>query len=149
MFLLPLILLIAWPVAEIYVIVQVADAIGVLATILLLFAGWPLGSWALRSQGRAAWRRLAAAVAEGRPPGREVVDGALIVFGGLLLMIPGFITDALGIVLLLPTRFIVRRALIRNFQSRLVVRAVGFTRPARPHDVDSTATDVEPPRLRP
>ena len=144
-----LILLIVWPVAEIYVIVQVAEAIGVLATIVLLLAGWPIGTWALRSQGRAAWRRLAAAISEGRPPGREVADGALILLGGMLLMIPGFITDVLGLVLLLPTRFVVRRALIRNFQSRLVVRAAGFRGPPRPPDVDSTARDVDPPRLRP
>jgi UPF0716 protein FxsA len=146
-----LILFIAWPIAELFVIIKVADAIGVLDTIVLLIAGWPLGIWALRSQGRAAWRRLAVAVAENRPPTREVVDGALIVAGGGLLIVPGFITDALGILLLLPpTRAVVRQLVIRNFKSRLVVRAVGRQRrPPGPYDVDSTATDVEPPRLRP
>jgi UPF0716 protein FxsA len=146
-----LILFIAWPVAEVFAIIKVAEAIGVLATIVLLIAGWPLGTWALRSQGRAAWRRLAVAVAENRPPTREVVDGALIVAGGTLLMVPGFITDALGILLLLPpTRVLVRQLVIRNFRSRLVVRAVARRRrPPGPRDVDSTATDIEPPRLRP
>lgn len=147
---LPLLLLIAWPIAELFVIVKVAEAIGVLATIVLLIAAWPLGMWALRSQGAAAWRRLGRAVAEGRPPGREAVDGALIVLGGALLMVPGFITDALGLVLLAPpTRTLLRLLVIRNFRSRLVVRAIGFGPGGRPHDVDSTATDVKPPRLRP
>jgi UPF0716 protein FxsA len=146
---LALLLLICWPVAEVFVAIQVADAIGVLATVLLLIASWPLGSWALRSQGRAAWRRLGDAVATRRPPGREVLDGALILLGGMLMIVPGFITDALGAFLLLPpTRALMRGLLVRNLHSRIVVRATGFSRGAAPYDVDSTATDVDPPRLR-
>jgi UPF0716 protein FxsA len=147
---LALILFILWPIAEIYVAVKVADAIGVIAMILLLIAGWPLGTWALRSRGRAAWRRLAAAVAEGRPPGREVIDGALIVIGGVLLLVPGFITDIVALfVLFPPTRSLARRGLHRNLQSRVVVNAVRFTRRGQTYDVDSTAADVDQPRLRP
>lgn len=140
--------MILWPVAEVYVAIKVAEAIGVVLTVLLLIAGWPLGSWALRSQGRAAWRRLSYAVAEGRSPGREVLDGALVVIGGILLLIPGFITDAVGICLLLPpTRSLWRRPLARNLQSRVVLRATGSTRPPRHYDVESTATDIDPRRL--
>jgi UPF0716 protein FxsA len=143
-----LVLLICWPVAELFVAIKVAEAIGVLLTILLLFASWPIGSWALRSQGRAAWRRLSVAVTEGRPPGREVLDGALVLVGGVMLIIPGFITDVLGAaMLLLPSRAVFRRLLERNFHSRAVSRTVRFTQ--RQYDVDSTAQDVEPPRLRP
>jgi UPF0716 protein FxsA len=146
--LIPLLLLICWPVAEVFVAIQVADAIGVVATVLLLLASWPLGTWALRSRGRAAWRRLADAVAAGRPPGREVLDGALILVGGLLLIVPGFITDALGLLLFItPTRAATRGLLARNLQSRLVVRATGFSRGRASDDVDSTATDVDQPRL--
>ena len=145
-----LLLLIAWPVAEVYVAIRVAEAIGVLWMLLALIVSWPVGTWALRSEGRAAWRRLGDAVALGRPPGREVLDGSLILLGGLLLIVPGFITDALGVFLLLPpTRAFVRRGLVRNFQSRVVTRATRFTRGRAAYDVDSTATDVEPPRLRP
>jgi UPF0716 protein FxsA len=145
---LTLLLLLCWPIAELFVAIQVADAIGILWTVILLIAGWPLGTWAIRSQGRAVWRRLSVAVSEGRPPGREVLDGALVLIGGALLIIPGFITDALGILALLPpTRALLRWLLVRNIQSRLVVRAVQFT--DRPYDVDSTARDLDQPRLRP
>jgi UPF0716 protein FxsA len=145
---LALVLLICWPVAELLVAIQVADAIGVLATVVLLIAGWPLGTWALRSQGSAAWRRLAVALSEGRAPAREVVDGTLVLAGGILLIVPGLITDVLGICLLLaPTRALMRQLLVRNLQSRFVARAVQFTR--KPFDVDSTARDIDQPQLRP
>jgi UPF0716 protein FxsA len=148
--LLALFLLLLWPVAELFVAIEVASAIGVLYTIVLLIIGWPIGSWAIRSQGRAAWRRLAAAVAENRAPAREVLDGVLVLLGGMLLIVPGFITDAIGLVLLLPpTRALTRSALVHNLQSRLVLRAVLATRRGETYDVDSTASEVDPPTLRP
>ena len=150
-----LVLIICWPVAEVYVAIKIGDAIGVLLTVVLLLAGWPLGSWLLRSRGRAAWRRLTTAIAEGRPPAREVADGALVVVGGALLIIPGFISDAIGLCLLIPpTRALMRVALVRNFQSAVVLQAARFTRApydvdSTARDVDSTARDVENPKLRP
>ena len=97
---------------------------------------------------RAAWRRLGDAIAAGRPPGREVLDGALVLIGGALLIIPGFITDAVGICLLLPpTRLLMRGLLVRNLQSRVVLQATRFSRQSQPYDVESTATDVDQPRL--
>ena len=144
-----LLLLILWPIAELFVAIKVAEAIGVLLTVVLLLAGWPIGMWLARTQGRAAWRRLSAAVAGGRPPGREVIDGALVLAGAILLIIPGFITDGVGLLLLLaPTRTVAREALTRNFQSRLVVAATRFYRtPRSAYDVDSTATDLDSPQL--
>jgi UPF0716 protein FxsA len=145
-----LLLLIAWFAAELFVVIEVAGAIGVGATILLLILSWPLGAWALKAQGRAAWRRLSAAVAAGRSPGREVLDGVLVLVGGLLLIVPGFISDVLGALALLPpTRALLRRGLARNLQSRFVVTATRFGNASRPYDVDSTATDVEQAQLRP
>jgi UPF0716 protein FxsA len=143
-------LLILWPIAELFVAIKVAESIGVVLTVVLLLAGWPLGMWLARTEGRAAWRRLSAAVAAGRPPGREVIDGALVLVGGILLMVPGFITDVLGLLLLLaPTRSLARAAIARNFQSRLVVAATRFSRaPRSAYDVDSTATDLDSPQLR-
>jgi UPF0716 protein FxsA len=139
-----------WAALELFVAIKVADAIGVLATVVLLLLSWPIGSWALRSRGRAAWRRLGEAVAAGRSPGREVLDGVLVLLGGVLLIVPGFIADVLGVLALLPpTRALMRRGLARNLQSRLVVTATRFSGGSRPYDVDSTATDVDQPQLRP
>jgi UPF0716 protein FxsA len=152
------ILFIVWVVAELFVIVRVAEAIGVLLTIVLLIAAWPLGAWAMRSEGRVVWRHFNAALAEGRPPGREVLDGVLVALGGALLMVPGFISDVFGLFLLFPpTRVLVRAGLVRNFQHRLVARAGRFAGragdgrggPAAAADVDGTATEVDPPQLRP
>jgi UPF0716 protein FxsA len=144
-----LLLLILWPLAEIYVAIRIAEAIGVLWTVLLLMASWPVGSWAIRTVGRAAWRRLGDAVAAGRPPGREVLNGALVLAGGMLLLVPGFITDFLGLCLLLaPSRALMRGLLVRNLESRLVRRATRAGRPRPTYDVDSTATDAGRPGLR-
>lgn len=140
--------LVLWFAAELFVVIEVASAIGVLLTVLLLILSWPLGAWALRTQGRAAWRRLQAAVAAGRSPGREVLDGALVLIGGLLLIVPGFISDLLGACALLPpTRSLLRRQLARNLHSRFVVSATRFGSGRRPYDVDSTATDVDQSQL--
>ena len=149
------------PIAELAVIIQVGQAIGVWWTILLLIADSILGSLLMRSQGRAAWRRFNAAIAEGRAPAREVLDGVLVIFGGALLLTPGFTTDILGILLLVPpTRAVIRRIVVRRFLPRVVVSSASrFTgprfgasrRPAdgQPFDVDGTATEVrpDPPRL--
>ena len=148
---LSLVLLVLWPVAELVVFIKVAEAIGLLDAFLLLIAAVPLGIWALRSQSRSAWRRLSTAVAERRTPTKEVLDGTLVLIGGCLLIVPGFITDALGVLLLFPpTRGLARWIALRAIESRLMIGVVQFsTRGRRPDDVDSTATDVRPPGLQP
>lgn len=151
--LLPLILLfVAVPIVEIYVIIQVGQAIGALWTILILVADSILGSVLMRTQGRAAWRRFNAAIAAGRVPGREVIDGALVIFGGALLLTPGFVTDIFGLLFLLPpTRSVIRRLLVRRFAGRFVVARPGGSRPpgGAGFDVDGTATDVDPRTVGP
>lgn len=138
-----------WVLAELFVAIKVAEAIGVLAMLLLLVVSWPLGGWALRSRGRAAWRRLSVAVSEGRSPGREVLDGALVLIGGFLLIVPGFLSDVVGLLALLPpTRSLLRGRLARHLQSRFVVGATRFGHPTRSYDVDSTATDVDQSQLQ-
>jgi len=135
------------PIAELAVIIQVGQAIGVWWTIGLLLADSILGSLLMRHQGRTAWRRFNEAVQGGRVPAREVLDGALVIFGGALLLTPGFLTDILGLVLLLPpTRALVRRVLSRRLTQRMVASA---TRPRGPRafDVDGTAVDVDPDRI--
>ncbi len=140
---------IVWLLAELFVAIKIAEAIGVLYMFLLLIVSWPVGAWALRSQGRAAWRRLSAAVSAGRSPGREVLDGVLVLIGGVLLIIPGFLSDLLGICALLPpTRWLLRGRVARHLQSRFVLRATRFQGTQRPYDVDSTATDVDQSQLQ-
>src|SRR5919205_7382 len=117
-----LLLLILVPIAEIALIIQVGEWIGVWWTIALLLADAVLGSLLLRSQGRAVWRRFAAAVSEGRLPHPEGADGVLVIFGGALMLAPGFITDVIGALFLLPpTRALLRRLLLR----RAVLRIFG------------------------
>jgi UPF0716 protein FxsA len=141
MLLVLVLLFIVVPIAELYVIIQVGQAIGVVNTIILLILDSLLGSLLMRSQGRAAWRRFNEALAAGRVPAREVLDGALVIFGGALLLTPGFLSDVAGLILLLPpTRAIVRRMLVGRFAKRFVVVA-------GPGDVEGTATEVEPPLL--
>lgn len=103
------------PIAELYVIIVVGQAIGIWPTLLLLLLDGILGATLARSQGRAAWRRFNVALAETRVPAKEVYDGAAVIFGGALLLSPGFITDVLGVLLLLPpTRAALRRILVRG-----------------------------------
>jgi UPF0716 protein FxsA len=146
--LLPLVLVfIAVPIVEIYVIIQVGQAIGALWTIALLVADSILGSMLMRAQGRAAWRRFNQAIAAGRVPTREVLDGVLVIFGGALLLTPGFVTDAFGLIFLLPpTRAVIRRVLVRRVVGR-VARPGSGGRGGGGFDVDGTASEVDPHAL--
>ncbi len=110
-----IVLFIVVPIAELYVIIQVGEAIGVWPTLALLLADALLGSFLLKHQGRGAWQRFNQALAERRFPGREVVDGLLIVVGGTLLLTPGFITDVFGLLLLIPPTRAVARGVLRRF----------------------------------
>ena len=121
-----IVLFIVVPLAELYVILQVGDAIGAVWTILLLAADSLLGSLLLRSQGRTVWRRFNAALSEGRMPHREVIDGVLVVFGGAFLITPGFLTDIVGLLLLIPpTRALIRRLVVRRLGRRVAIGVVG------------------------
>jgi UPF0716 protein FxsA len=135
------------PLAELYVILKVGDAIGWLPTIAILAADSLLGSWLLRSQGRAVWNRFNAAVGAGRVPHGEVIDGVLIIFGGAFLITPGFLTDVIGLLLLLPpTRAMVRRIARRSIERRAVVSVAGRAARRRDgwdYDVDGTASEVD------
>src|SRR3954451_3164097 len=113
-------LFIVLPLAELYVILKVGDAIGAVWTILLLGADSVLGSLLLRAQGRSVWRRFNSALAEGKMPHREVIDGVLVIFGGAFLITPGFITDIVGLLLLLPpTRSLIRGQVVRRLGRRV------------------------------
>ena len=152
------------PIAELYVLIQIGQAIGALPTIALLIADSIIGAALMRSQGRAAWMHFNAALSEGRPPGREVMDGALVIFGGALLLTPGFLSDILGVLLLAPpTRAVIRRLLVQRFAGRVAANAAsgararmfGFggmpprdprPRPRQDDVVDASATELDPRR---
>jgi UPF0716 protein FxsA len=162
-FLLLLALFVVVPILEIYVIIQVGQAIGALWTIALLIADSVLGTILMKSQGRAAWRRFQTALAEGRMPAREVLDGVLVIFGGAFLLTPGFCSDIVGALLLLPpTRAVIRRVVARRFtigvlgdvpSPRMRPPRGGPGTPGAPgggadgFDVEGTATEIDPRRL--
>lgn len=148
-----LLLLVGVPLLELYVIVEVARAIGALSTFALLVLSSLIGAALLRSQGRVTWRRFRAALASGRPPTRETIDGALVITGGALMLVPGFVTDMLGALLLLPpSRAVARRLIARNARSRLLAGFGSFgaapgARTRQDYDVDATAREIDPPIL--
>jgi UPF0716 protein FxsA len=120
--LLLVVLFIVVPLVELYVIIQIGQAIGLIPTLFLLVLDSLVGAALLRSQGRAAWIRFNRALAEGHVPAKEVLDGVLIVFGAALLLTPGFLTDIVGLVLLIPpTRAIVRGLMRRVAAGRLAM----------------------------
>jgi UPF0716 protein FxsA len=110
--LLLVVLFVAVPLVELVVIMRVADLISTGPTIALLVADSILGAWLLRREGRRAWRQFREALEEVRWPGDEVTQGGLVIVGGTLLLTPGFVTDLVGFLLLLPpTRAVVSRLL--------------------------------------
>lgn len=153
MLILLLALIICVPIAEIYLIVQVGDLIGLWPTVFLLLASSAAGALLLRHQGRAAMQNFRSALSQGRVPARETFDGALVICGGALLLTPGFLTDILGLLLLLPPSRDVFRALgerlarsrIRAFPGNAGwnssgARGRGSGR--RPDDIEGTAEEI-------
>lgn len=149
-------LFIVAPLVELAVIVQVAGSIGVLNTIGLLVAVSVIGAWLAKSAGVVALRRIQAALDRGEIPSREVADGALILLAGALMIAPGFISDAVALLLLIPpTRAIVRRVLMRSLgtRARARVSVFGGRGPWTPASGSDDIWDVDswedPPRQTP
>src|SRR3954449_3672076 len=134
------------PIAELYVIVQVGQAIGVLPTIALLLIDSLVGAWLLKHEGVKAWRAFQGAIEAHRLPAREVADGALVLFGGALLLTPGFLSDILGLLCILPPT----RAVLRGLLTAVVARRMGVVgmagglaaRASRPRNRPSPYGDV-------
>lgn len=141
------------PIAELYVIYKIGDAIGVLPTLVLLALDSVLGSLLLRSQGRAVWRRFNETMSAGRIPHKELQHGIAVIFGAALLITPGFLTDVVGLLLLLPpTRAVILRLVMRRLARRVEAHVVTPGSPPRRWgaDVEGSATEYphgEPPRL--
>lgn len=109
------------PLVELALIIKVGAEIGVLNTVGLLILSSIVGGWLMKREGLGVVRRIQASVAAGRVPGAELVDAFLILFGGALMLAPGFLTDLAGMALLLPpVRALVRGVLRRRFATRVV-----------------------------
>lgn len=115
-----LLLIVAVPFVELYVIIQVWQSIGGFATLGLLVLVSVMGAWLVKREGAGVWRRLNDQLAVGNVPANEAIDGALILFAGALLLTPGFVTDIVGIFLLLPpVRAGLRSLLRRGVRNRI------------------------------
>jgi UPF0716 protein FxsA len=164
---------------EIFVVIKVGEAIGVLPTIALMLLDAAIGAALMRSQGRMVWRHVREALAAGRIPGPEALDGALVIAGGAFLITPGFVTDIFGLLLLIPpSRALARRVIIRRMRGRMIdgsgglpgagyrtgtgqsARGAGRAARERPfaagrrpqtgdYDVDGTAVEIDHSELRP
>jgi UPF0716 protein FxsA len=117
------VLFVVVPFAELYVILQVAHAVGGVTTIAILVAMSFLGAALVKREGLGVLRRAQQRMNAGQVPGRELVDGVLILLSGALLLTPGFLTDAVGVLLLLPpVRAGMRAFAIRRLRHRVVLR---------------------------
>lgn len=149
-----LLVLVGVPVLEVFVFIEVGHAVGWLLAVVMLLGTSVLGVWLVRVQRRSAVERVSRAVSERRAPARAAIDGALGVLGAALLAVPGFVTDALGVLLILPpTRALTRRLLSRSHAGRTMSflatagRFASGYRGARPADVESTAVEDDADQL--
>lgn len=117
-----LLILITLPILEVWVLLQVGQQIGLLPTVLILIGEAILGGWLMRREGQRAWTALNTTFASGKLPAGELADAALILVGGVLLMLPGFITDIFGFLFLLPFTRPIARHILAFFVARRMNR---------------------------
>ena len=114
-----LLLLVLWPLVEIAVFLQVVHWIGVLDALALMLVVSLAGAWIVKRQGMGTVARMRAELDAGRVPASAMLDGALLLLAGMLLLLPGFVGDAFGLLLLLPpVRAVVKLWLVRRFTVR-------------------------------
>jgi len=110
------------PLAELWVILRVGEQFGLVPTIASLVVVSALGTALVKREGTRVWRDFTAAVARGEEPSRQIIQGACLLVAGVLLLSPGFVTDIVGIVLLLPpTRAVVASVVSRRVHSGVTV----------------------------
>ena len=144
-----LLVLVLWPIIEIAVFLQVVDWIGVLNTLALMLAISLCGAWMVKRQGIGTLARMRRELDDGRIPTGPMTDGALLATAGFLLLIPGFVTDAFGLALLVPA---VRGGVRRWLGHRFSVRTARVRRGRTPNylDVDEAQPGrPDPPELLP
>ena len=121
-----LLLLLLVPVVELFVLIWVGTEIGALNTIALLIAVSVVGVWVVKLAGLGLVRRMQTQMAQGVTPSDEIVEGLLLLLAGVLLLIPGFLTDIVAVVLILPP---VRSHLARRWRRQLTVRVARYGGP--------------------
>ena len=112
------------PVIELYLLIKVGSLIGALPTVALVLSISLAGAWLVRHQGFEILRRIQAELAQGRLPAAELLDGAMVLVGGVLLLTPGFFTDVLGLFFLIPFTRAVIKQLTRLWLERRLARGV-------------------------
>lgn len=135
------------PLVELYVIIQVGQVIGALPTIALLLFVSIAGAWLVKREGMRAWRRFRDALDAPRVPTKEVIDGALVLFAGALMLTPGFLTDIVGLLLLAPPTRAVANRLIRT-RARMSFGLMGLPPRRRPVQQPDDRVDVKVVRIR-
>jgi UPF0716 protein FxsA len=137
-----LLVLLAATIIELTVLIAVGHAIGVLNTIALLIIASLVGAALLRREGAKTLAAFVAALRTRRPPHQELLDGMLIAAAGVLIVMPGFVSDVLGLLLLLPpTRALVRQRILRSaslntpggYRSGAVIEGDVVDNPPPPH----------------
>ncbi|MEL4356790.1 MULTISPECIES: FxsA family protein [unclassified Luteococcus] len=116
-------LLVIVPIAEVWLLIRTAHAIGGVPTIGILVVEAMFGGWLMKREGSRAWKALSATLNSGRMPAAELTDAALVLVGGVLLLLPGFVTDLFGLVFLLPLTRPLARNLVGIFAARQANRA--------------------------
>jgi UPF0716 protein FxsA len=116
------VLLVAIPILEVWLLVQVGQQLGLLPTVLILVVEAIIGVLLMRHEGSRAWKALNDAFTKGKVPTGELADAALILVGGVLLMLPGFLTDIVGFLFLLRWTRPVARKIIAFFVARRINR---------------------------
>lgn len=115
-----LIILILLPIVELYLLIESGRLIGAWPTVLLVILTGLAGSWLMRQQGFALLAKIQTELANGHLPTGTLLDGALVIAGGMLLLTPGFCTDLIGFTMLVPiTRRLWRHGLERWLTARL------------------------------
>jgi UPF0716 protein FxsA len=150
--------IICLPIVEIYLAIQVAHQIGGLATVALLILLSASGPWLVKRQGLGLWRRAQQRLQAGEVPGKEALDGILLLGAGLLLTVPGFLTAAFGILLLLPPvravvrvvggAWLTRRAGARKVSVRVYSGGGSHDPGADDRPIEADARDAPRPRRR-
>ncbi len=113
------------PVLELYLLVKVGRLIGAWETVAILLAVSFAGAWLVRQQGFSLLSRIQGELAAGRLPAAEILDGFLVLVGGILLLTPGFLTDLIGLVFLVPGgRYLLKQYLQRWLERRLSQGAI-------------------------